>query len=371
MSWSFRIGRLLGIDVFVHATFPLLLAWVGAAHYLPERSAAAAFAGVTFVLALFAIVVLHELGHALTARRFGIRTRNITLLPIGGVAHLERMPERPAQELLVAVAGPLVNVLLAALLLTLLLATGGSLAPPEGGLVAAGPTLSGLLWVNVSLAAFNLLPAFPMDGGRALRAALALRIDRVRATRIAAGIGQACALAFGLLGLLANPLLVLIAVFVWVGAAAEANAVETRAALADVRVESAMNVDFRVLSPRDSLGDASRALLAGAQVDFPVVDAAEKLVGVLTRADLIRGLSEKGPGGAVGSVMTTQFATAEPGERLAAALARARGLACSSVPVRQGERVIGIVTAENVGELLMLRDAAGRSRRACQPTEWR
>jgi CBS domain-containing protein len=234
--------------------------------------------------------------------------------------------------------------------------------PPTEDLASAGPTLNNLLWANVSLAVFNLLPAFPMDGGRALRAGLALRMNYVRATQLAAGIGQGLALLLGLLGLFANPLLLFIALFVWIGAAAEASAVEMKAALADVPTHAAMHADFRVLAPRDSLTAASRALLAGAQVDFPVVDASGALVGVLTRADLIRGLTASGPEALVESAMTTQFATAEPDEMLSSALSRTRGLACTSVPVVQHGRVVGIVTAENVGELLMLRDAVRASR---------
>jgi Zn-dependent protease len=225
MSWSWRIGRIAGIDVYVHATFFLLLLWEAVRGYQAHGNPAEAVAGLVFILVLFGIVVLHELGHALAARGYGIRTRDIILLPIGGVARLERMPRDPWQELVVAIAGPAVNVVLAAGIYTGL-ALGRGLSTFGDSLRVGGGFLDRLFWVNVSLAVFNLLPAFPMDGGRVLRAALALRLDYVRATRIAATVGQGMALLFGLLGLLFDPFLVFIAVFIWLGAAVEVQQAE-------------------------------------------------------------------------------------------------------------------------------------------------
>src|SRR5688572_19684180 len=169
MSWSWRIGRIAGIDIYLHFTFLILLAWVALSHFLPEGDVAGALVGITFILALFGIVVLHELGHALAARRYGIQTRDITLLPIGGVARLERMPEDPKQELVVAIAGPLVNVVLAAAIYVGLWLSSGLTGVTDATRVGGG-FLSQLFWVNVALVAFNALPAFPMDGGRVLRA---------------------------------------------------------------------------------------------------------------------------------------------------------------------------------------------------------
>jgi Zn-dependent protease len=225
-GWSWKLGQVAGIDIYMHGTFLILLAWVGVSHYLQRHHLADAGASVVFILALFAIIVLHELGHALTARHYGICTREITLLPIGGVARLERMPADPKQELVVALAGPAVNVALAALLAGIVTPTAWRDVQWIGG-----DFLSKLLWVNVSLAVFNIIPAFPMDGGRALRAVLAMRMDYVRATQIAAHIGQGLALVFGLVGLFSNPFLVFIALFVWMGAASEASAALTRSVL--------------------------------------------------------------------------------------------------------------------------------------------
>jgi len=192
MKWSWKLGEIAGIGIYLHVTFLLLLGWVAVSHYLAGQSIAMMINGVVFLLALFGIVVLHELGHALTARRFGIPTRDITLLPIGGVARLERMPDDPKQELWVALAGPAVNVVLATVLFIVLRLTSG-VAPLSQFNVVGGEFLSKLMWVNVSLALFNMLPAFPMDGGRVLRALLAMRLDYVRATQIAANIGQGMA----------------------------------------------------------------------------------------------------------------------------------------------------------------------------------
>ncbi len=364
MKWSWRIGRVFGIDVFIHATFLILLAWVGISHYTREGSARGAAAGVIFTLLVFAIVVMHELGHALTARAFGIATRDITLLPIGGVARLEKMPDKPRQELLVALAGPAVNVALALILSVVLRAADLPWQPPtDEASMTATPLLAKLLWVNVSLAVFNLVPAFPMDGGRALRALLALRGDYVKATRTAAGLGQAMALLLGLIGLFHNPVLVFIAWFVWIGAANEAGAVQTKAALSGVPVNAAMITDLRRLRLDDTLTTASQALLAGSQTDFPVVDSDGAPVGVLTRQGLVRALAAGGPDQRVGDVMTRSIALADPREMLVHAMARLRDHEGSTLMVvDHANRLVGMLTAENVGELMMLREALATSR---------
>ena len=199
MRWSWKIGRLVGIDLYVHATFFLLILWVAIVYWVGGRSLAAVVNGVVFILVLFACVVAHEFGHALTARRYGIPTRDITLLPIGGISRLERMPDKPWEEFWVAVSGPAVNVALAIVLYAWILISHGWIPVTKLG-IANGPFVERILMANLFLAVFNLLPAFPMDGGRVLRALLATRMDYPRATRTAAGIGQALALVFGLLG---------------------------------------------------------------------------------------------------------------------------------------------------------------------------
>src|SRR5688572_19607479 len=213
MRWSLRILTVSGIGIYVHITFLILVAWIGAI-FFQSGGAVHAVHGIVLILAVFACVVLHEFGHALTAKKFGIKTRDITLLPIGGVARLERMPEDPKQELWVALAGPAVNVVIAAVLFVVLQFTGGMESPSTLS-VTGGPFLGRLLIVNSCLVLFNMLPAFPMDGGRIVRALLAMRMDYMKATQIAAGLGQGMACLFGFIGLFSNPFLVFIALFVW------------------------------------------------------------------------------------------------------------------------------------------------------------
>jgi Zn-dependent protease/CBS domain-containing protein len=356
MGWSWRIGRIAGIDVYVHPTFLLLLLWVGLGHFFAHNDPAEALYGLVFILALFGIVVLHELGHALMARRYGIRTRDITLLPIGGVARLERIPQDPWQELAVAVAGPAVNVVMAAgIFLGLVLAQGFALSPVQSVFKVGGGFMQQLLWVNVSLVVFNMVPAFPMDGGRVLRALLAMRLDYVRATQIAASIGQGIALVFGLLGFV-YPLLILIAVFVWIAGAQEAGVVVMRSALGDIPVMRAMITDFRALAPDDRVAEAVEHLLGGFQQDFPVVEDC-RLVGVLTRNDIAAALARSGPETRVGEIMQQDFVTAEPREMLQTAFARLQEGHCRTLPVVKDGRILGLLTAENLAEVLLIQQA--------------
>src|SRR5438046_5586104 len=216
MSWSLPVFRLAGIQLRIHITFLLLIAWLAFGYYAQGGSAAAA-SRIIFVLLLFLCVVLHEFGHAFAAKAFGINTPDITLLPVGGVARLERMPEEPVQELIIAAAGPAVNVIIAG---CLFLTVASFVYPPT-------PTTrltDAVLTINVVLLLFNLLPAFPMDGGRVLRALLATRLSYARATQIAANIGQACAFVFGFIGLFwpNHWMLLFIALFVYIGASQEA-----------------------------------------------------------------------------------------------------------------------------------------------------
>lgn len=358
MKWSWRIGRIAGIDLHVHVTFVLLLGWVAISYYTIRQSVADAFMGVAFILSLFAIVVLHELGHALTARRFGIPTRDITLLPIGGVARLERMPDDPKQELLVALAGPAVNVVLAAILYIVLQLGAGAGPLTDMARVGEGSFLSRLLWVNISLVLFNMLPAFPMDGGRVLRALLAMRLDYARATRVAATVGQAMAVIFGFIGLFYNPFLVLIALFVWMGAAGEAATVQMRSTVGGVPVQRAMITDFRTLAPDDSLARAVDHVLAGFQEDFPVVDR-DHVAGVLTRAGLLRALAQRGVEARVGEVMQRDFETTDPRDMLEGVLERLQRR--RMLPVLRNGQLVGLLTTANLGELLMIEDALRRN----------
>jgi len=363
MKWSLKIGRISGIDVQIHLTFLLLLAYVGYIYYWPRRQWGDAVQGLLLISVLFGIVVLHELGHALAARRYGIRTRDITLLPIGGVARLERMPEDPKQELVVALAGPAVNVALAAVFL-LFLAPAVVLAEILDFHLVGRSFLSTLFFANLLLAAFNLIPAFPMDGGRVLRALLAMRLDYVKATNTAASIGQALALGLGFLGLVSgNPFMIFIALFVWLGAAGEASMAQMRSALGGLPIGRAMITDYQTLDPHDRLAVAVDHILAGFQQDFPVVEETGRVVGVLTRSDLLAALAQRGPEVRVDEVMRREIVNVAPGEMADVAFSRLGQCKCRSLPVVQNGRLVGIVTAENVGEFLMIQSALRGSRR--------
>jgi Zn-dependent protease len=361
MKWSFSLGRIAGTEIKVHVTFVLLLIWLGVGAYA-AGGAAAALDGTLFILALFACVTLHEFGHILMARRFGVRTPDVILLPIGGVARLERIPEEPRQELLIAIAGPVVTLLIAATLYLALRLAGSPLSlaslDPE-----TGPFAARIMVVNLWLLGFNLIPAFPMDGGRVLRALLATRVGLVRATRAAATVGQVLAVAMGLIGLSSrgSAMLVLIAFFVFIGAATEASAVETRAAAQGLQVAQMMVTQFRAIPIHATLAEAVDLLLAGEQREFPVVDNLGRTEGLLTRDNLIRGLRERGPQSTVSEAMTAPAPTVSPSTPFQEGLERLRASGLPALPVVDAAgALVGLLTMENISELLLIRRAVAR-----------
>lgn len=358
-KWSWKVGEISGIVISVHATFLLLVAWFAMAFWFEVGNFWRVASGVALLLLLFGCVLLHELGHALTAQRFGFKTREITLLPIGGVANLERMPDDPKESLWITLAGPAVNIAIAAALFVALRVTGAWRPIAEIGLTT-GPFFERLMFVNISLVLFNMLPAFPMDGGRALRALLATRLDERRATHIAARLGQAMAALFAIVGWLANPLLILIALFVWTGAAQEAAMADLRAALHGVPVGRVMLTAFRSLTAADPLSTAIDVLQHGGQHDFPVTQDG-RLVGLLTRHDLLAGVRESGPQSRVADAMQRDFLVVDPNEMLDVALGRLDARQLSTAAVVQDGRLIGLLTAEAVGEFLNLQSAFARA----------
>ena len=358
MSWSLPIFRIAGIQLRIHLTFLLLILWLAFGYY-HEGGSAVAVARVIFILLLFACVVLHEFGHALAAKAFGINTPDITLLPIGGVARLERMPEEPVQELIIAVAGPAVNVIIAACLFLVI----GARGLFEQATVEGNDLIAQLLTINVTLVLFNLLPAFPMDGGRVLRALLATRLSYARATQIAARIGQGCAFVFGFIGLLWNPFLIFIALFVYIGASQEAALAQMRDVSRRFPVSSAMIREFRTLTISATLQEAVDALLATSQHDFPVVDESGNVAGVLTRHDLIAALRKDDPTIRVGDVMRRDIPTVTTGTRFEEAFRIMQECNCPAVPVLDSmKRLVGLLTPENVSELMMVQSALPRRR---------
>ena len=357
MKGSFKLIRFLGIDVFVHWTFFILVVWLGASFAARGSSVSEMVVASATVVALFACVVLHEFGHALAARRFGIGTTDITLLPIGGVARLERMPREPMQEFWVAVAGPAVNVVIAGVLAVVMFVLGRS------NLTAANPLvgtsfLSNLFTINVVLIVFNMLPAFPMDGGRVLRSLLATRMNFLAATRVAARVGQMMAIVFAVLGLMGNPFLLFIALFVYMGAAGEVRMAEMNQLIGDLNVKSGMMTRFAVLDEKSDLGVAMRELLKGDQHDFPVLRDGQ-YVGMLRRADLMKAAESVGENAPVGDI-ASQGMTASEDDSLEDLTLRMRQAGVTCVPVIEAGLVVGLVTYNNVNELMSLRAAQSR-----------
>jgi len=355
MKWSFKLIRLAGIDVYVHATFFILILWIGLSYWQIEGSLSAVISGIGFIMALFACVVLHEFGHALTARRYGIRTLHITLLPIGGVAAMERMPDDPKQEIVVALAGPAVNMVIA-FVLWLWLAVGNVLVPVDQLSLTGGPFAERLMLINVVLAVFNLIPAFPMDGGRVLRALLAMRMNHNKATQLAAKVGQGLAFWLGLMGLLYNPFLIFIALFVWIGATAEAAMEQVKSTLSGISVGRAMLTDFEVLSPHDHLDRAIQLTLSSSQKDFPVLDGAD-VVGVLTQTDLLKALQEQGEQAIVSDWMQAKLQSAEMDEPIEKVLQRLQTCQCRLLSVTEAGLLVGIINMDNIMELISIQKA--------------
>jgi stage IV sporulation protein FB len=354
MPWSITIARVAGSEIRIHVTFLLLLAWIGIAQYL-RGGAGAALDSVLFIVSVFACVVLHELGHAIAARRYGITTPDITLLPIGGLARLSRVPEHPSEEIVIALAGPAVNVAIAAVLIIVLGAQFSvtDIAEIENPTVGF---LARLAAVNVFLVLFNFIPAFPMDGGRVLRAALAYRLGRRRATQIAARIGQALAFVFGFIGLMnGNAILVFIGIFVFLAAQSEASDVGLVEVARRIPVDRAMISAFEALGPTSTVDDAAAALLRTTQHEFPVVDGAGHLRGILTRDAMIRSLRSSGGRTPVIEVMTADIPSVRRGQSLDLAVRqmRDRGLPFIAVIDDQG-RLVGYVSQESLAELMML-----------------
>lgn len=370
MKWSWTIGWIAGIQVRMHWTFLLLLAWVGYSFGMVDGSWQwqAGLQGIVFVLAIFGCVILHEAGHALTARRYGVETEDITLLPIGGVARLQRIPSDPWAEFWIAIAGPAVNVVIAAVLFMIVFAVHGLAILGRIDLTPKTPFLINLMLVNGLLVAFNLLPAFPMDGGRILRALLATRMEYVQATDIAASVGQMMAIVFGITGLFGpNPFLLLIAFFVYLGAEAEAQYVRTQSLLGDSRVRDAMMTHFHVLSPRDTLQTAVDELLRGAQQDFPVLDGG-RFQGLLRRRDLVAALREHSAEQTIDGAYETIDERIREEMPVQEAIELMRKLDCKSLPVFRGEEIVGMLSLENVSELMMIRSASRGHAAAARPS---
>ncbi len=360
MKWSWDIGKIAGIRLTVHWTFLILLVWIFFIYYRIEGSVQQALMGVVFILMLFVCVLLHELGHSLTARRYGIGTKLITILPIGGLAQLERMPEEPAHELWVAAAGPAVNVVIALVLYLVLQLTGhwpdpSMLEEAAGNIGRLGFGFY-LFTANVVLVLFNLIPAFPMDGGRMLRALLAFRMSRARATQIAASIGQFLAIAFVFFGFFVNFWLVFIGIFIYLGAGAESRFETTKSALDGIYVRDVLMTSFKTVSSHDTLGHVVDLLLDGTQTEFLVLEHGE-VVGVVTRTDLVRGLAQFGMDGNVMEVAQKDFVSLMPDQQLIGVYNLLMAGPTRVAPVVERGQLLGMVDKENIDEIILVNRA--------------
>ena len=351
MRGSITIATIFGTKVRMHFTFLILLVWVGAGEAL-ARGAEAAITGIIFVLLLFVCVIAHEFGHVLVARHYGGRTRDILLLPIGGVSRMERMPEGPAQELAVAVAGPAVSIAIGAVLIALVgFPTAQSIESP-----ALQSLLPRLAATNLFLALFNLLPAFPMDGGRALRALLAMRMDRVAATKIAARFGHIIAVLFVLLGLISgNPILLLIGIFIYFGASAEAADTELRQLAQTLMVSDVMRSNVQPIASSASLSDGIALMLKAGQHAIPVTRPDGSLAGVATKDGIIRAVHRSGKETAISEAVQEDVPVVASHQRLADALELMQGHSAPAVIVvnPQGE-LTGMLTPETLSDLMLV-----------------
>jgi Zn-dependent protease/CBS domain-containing protein len=358
VSWSLNIGRIAGTVVRLHITFVLFLVWIFVSSYA-SRGATAAWNTLFFVMLLFLCVLLHEFGHIFTARSFGVRTPYVTLLPIGGVAQLERIPEEPWEEFLIAIAGPAVNVVIAAGLIIIAhahLSASAAMGIDDMQI----PIVDRLAALNLFLALFNLIPAFPMDGGRVLRAALASRVGFVRATELAASIGQFTAFVLGFIGLFHNPILVFVAIFVYLAASSEAHSVALRAVSRGVPVRQAMMTHFATLRPETHIGEAAKMLIQTAQAAFPVVDAGGRSVGVIDRADILRSVEQKGDDARVADVMVAPLPTVGCRATLVQAFMLMQHNPSASVGVTDtAGKLVGLVTNETLADMMRLMTLRG------------
>lgn len=361
MRWSIALGSIRGTEIRIHITFLIFLGWLWMVYY-SQGGATAAWQGTTFIALIFLCVLLHELGHVFAARRYGVPTRDVTLWPFGGIASMERMPDKPMEELIVAIAGPAVNVVIAGLLLLWV----GPQLDPENLTALEDPAVSlaaKVAGANIILVLFNLIPAFPMDGGRVLRALLAMRLSNARATELAANIGQGFAVVFGILGLFYNPMLIIIAAFIFLAASGEASQAQLKAVAQGTLVSDAMITQFQSLDTKATVADAADALIRTTQTEFPVIDASGRLRGLLTRDAMVRAMKQTGPDTPVLEAMQTEIPTLPARASLETALRALTEKRKPAVGITGPDgKLIGLLTLENLGELMMLNSARPEDR---------
>lgn len=361
MSSSLQIGKFSGIRVQIHWTFWLLFLFIGFLVFSKEGTFTDLLWYSLFIVGLFVCVVLHEFGHALTARKFGISTRSITLLPIGGLASLKKIPDNPKEEFLVAAAGPAVNVVIAIILAFVVPVesfTGmdAKALEEELSLITSHNFLFYLLTANIALVLFNLIPAFPMDGGRIFRALLSMKMGRIRATQIAASLGKVLALLFFLYGLFYGILLSVIAVFIWFGAHTENIMIQQIELMRGYKIRDAMITEYTALNPDDTLKTVVDKILASTEQDFVVIENNE-IAGILYMDDLSAALKESGEETTVGRIMDTSVVTLEADSELSTAYQKLNRKNRNFFPVLENGEIVGVMDMNNINEFLTFRSA--------------
>ena len=362
MKGSFKLGNISGIGVFIHWTFSLLIVYIIYINYRAGYDLLQTSWTIVFVLSIFVTVFLHELGHALAAKRYNIKTKSITLLPIGGLAQLESIPEKPNEELVVALAGPIVNFVLAgltALFITIPEANDLVVQLSEG--VNESNFFLNFLIVNIWLAVFNLIPAFPMDGGRVLRALLAMKFQRHIATNIAARIGQILAIGFIIAGFSINPFLIFIGIFILLGAQAEASYTQAKSMLAGYKVKDVLMKDFKTIDAGDTVKSAVNILLNSQCKSFLVMKD-NKPAGTLNRDEIIKGLSEKGENELIVNLMNSNLIFLNSDALLEDVFHQSQQNKSTLMPVLENNKLVGTLDTENILEFIMIRNVKSKSR---------
>ena len=359
MKYSLYLGKVAGIRISVHWTFLILIFWIVFANMRSGFSTGEIIWSVSFVLAIFVCVILHELGHALTAKRFRIKTREISILPIGGLAQLESIPEKPREELLVALAGPAVNILIA-LILYPLVSNKDLTALNNMSRIGPDNFFVVLMSVNLWLAVFNLIPAFPMDGGRVLRALLGFKLNHAKATQIAASIGQVLAMVFVFFGFFYNPFLIFIGLFIFLGAQAEAAYAQSKFILQGFTVGDVLMHDIPFIDGDASLKEAAARLLDSQNKNF-VVSHQGKPVGTLSRDQIIKALGEYGENITVNRVKDDDLILLSPEMPLAEAWNKLQREKKPLMLIMSGGTLAGVLDEENLAEFILIQTAAKKS----------
>ncbi len=359
MKWSLYVGKISGIKILIHWTFLILVLWIVQVQVVEGHGTNEILLNIALLFAVFACIVLHELGHALTAKRYNIKTRNITLLPIGGLAQMESLPEKPLQELFVAVMGPVVNIGISLILFIILKLSDTFPSSLNNINLTETNFWFQLFSINLFLALFNFIPAFPMDGGRVLRALLSLKFTRVKATRIAAYTGQFIAILFVFFGFSYNPMLVFIGFFIFLGAGAEVKAEETRSALGSIKVSDVLMHHYSILKPDESLSRAVDLLLDGQEHSF-IVKENDEVKGTLSRKEIIEGLSKFGKNIPVERVMQSKVTSLKPGDLLRDIMQKFSDNSEALIPVLEGKKIVGVLDLENISEFVQIQNALSK-----------